>query len=285
VHEGTLWLAAFFLARKLHVPLHLILHDDWFREYGEAWLRRRLQKEFGVIYRATASRFCVSPYMEEEFNRSFGARGDVLYPSRSPALDTSPDGATRLPAMRPFTVAYGGSTFDGGYGEGLRLMAKALALRGGKLLIFGPLSQADAQLIGLGGLNVQCCGLVSASELITRFRNEADALFVPMSFHEADRPNMSLSFPSKLADYTAAGLPLLISGPSYCSAVRWTKDNPGCAEIVEEQNLDSLGLALDRLMSDEDYRSRMGAEAGRVGSRYFSPDTARQLFMQRLVGA
>ena len=51
----------------------------------------------------------------------------------------------------------------------------------------------------------------------------------------SDRINMEMAFPSKLADCTATGLPLLIYGPAYCSAVTWARENPGVAEVVETE--------------------------------------------------
>ena len=41
--------AAYFLARRLKVPLHLIVHDDCFRDIPQnAWLRRHLESRFGT---------------------------------------------------------------------------------------------------------------------------------------------------------------------------------------------------------------------------------------------
>jgi hypothetical protein len=61
-----------------------------------------------------------------------------------------------------------------------------------------------------------------------------------MSFNAVDRANMEISFPSKLTDYTAVGLPLLIYGPHYCSAVQWARENPGVAEVVTADNAETL---------------------------------------------
>src|SRR6185503_16891632 len=121
---------------------------------------------------------------------------------------------------------------------------KALEPVGGRLLIFGPLTTDGAQRAGLNNPNTEIRGLLSSTELLTRLRAEAHALFVPMSFAAADRANMEMAFPSKLADYTATGVPLLIYGPGYCSAVAWAHENRDAAEVVEAEP--DLTAAIER---------------------------------------
>ena len=56
---------------------------------------------------------------------------------------------------------------------------------------------------------------------------------------------MKISFPSKLTDYTATGLPLLIHAPAYSSAVRWARAEHDVAEIVDEPGEAPLRAAID----------------------------------------
>jgi len=83
VAERYTWLAGAQFAEDAGLPLHLIIHDHWLSlldAYSgiKPWLDRR----FGRVYRRAASRLCVSPFMEEEYRRKYGAAGEVLYPSR-----------------------------------------------------------------------------------------------------------------------------------------------------------------------------------------------------------
>jgi hypothetical protein len=91
---------------------------------------------------------------------------------------------------------------------------------------------------------------------------------------------MQMAFPSKLADYTATGLPLLIYGPTYCSAVAWACDNPGVAEVVEAES--DLGETIVRLATNPDTRITLGKRALDIGREYFTHDRARQVFHQSL---
>lgn len=117
---------------------------------------------------------------------------------------------------------------------------------------------------------------------MARLRDEADALFVPMSFDACDRANMEMAFPSKLADCTATGLPLVIYGPTYCSAVVWARENRGVAEVVEAES--QLGDAIKRLANDPAHRVSLGRCALNVGHNYFTHERVQEVFNRALFG-
>ena len=285
IAHGYLWETAARFAAKRKLPLHLICHDDWPRVANVVDpLKRSLDTRFGAVYRQAASRLCVSPFMVEDYRRRYGIGGTILYPSRAAnwrVFDAPPQRLSRND--HPFTMAFGGTINSGGYVRALTNLAKALELFGGRLLIFGPLTPEVAQQNGLKRPNVILRGLVNSAELMATFREEVDALFVPMSFNQRDRHNMEISFPSKLTDYTAVGLPILIYGPAYCSAVRWARDNSGVAEVVDDENPKALTEALRRLAASPAHRIALGTRALHVGRCYFTQAAAQSIFQQALV--
>jgi glycosyltransferase involved in cell wall biosynthesis len=273
VAHGFGWLAAAGIAREKNVPLHLVVHDDWPRVAEIAsgfhdWLDAR----FASVYRQARSRLCVSPAMSRAYLKRYGEPAEVLYPSRARDCADFAEPPARLARNgKPFTIAFAGTINSDGYVRALRALQEVLTTVSGRLLIFGP-QRID--------LNAEFCGLVFADELIVRLREEADALFVPMSFDPADRANMELAFPSKLADYTATGLPLLIYGPGYCSAVAWARENDGVAEVVESEV--DLSNTISRLAKDPAHRVTLGQRALDVGRKYFSYEQVQQTFIRAL---
>ena len=220
--------------------------------------------------------------MREAYRERYGAEGTVLYPSRSadcPRFDAPPERISRND--HPFTMAFGGTINSPGYVSALVNLASALALIGGRLFIFGPVTPEAARQAGLDRPNIVLRGLVKSSDFMTRLREEADALFVPMSFAAADRPNMEISFPSKLTDYTAVGLPLLIYGPDYCSAVRWARENAGVAEIVTSERGEETSAAVRRLLRN-DHRRLLASRALEVGNRFFKHEVAERVLFAAL---
>jgi glycosyltransferase involved in cell wall biosynthesis len=286
VGEGFSWITAAAFARASGLPLHLVIHDDWPDVSGiSPSLRSWLGYEFARVYREAASRLCISPYMEEVYYRRYGVRGTVLYPSRAsdcPQFDAPPERIARND--HSFTVAFGGTINSPDYVNALVNMAIALVPVGGRLIIFGPLTPETARQVGLECPNIVLRGLLKSSELMTRLREEADALFVPMSFHPAEATNMKMGFPSKLTDYTAVGLPLLIYGPDYCSAVRWARENPDVAEVIDAENAGPLAEAVRRLNGAPDHRMALGRRALEAGRRYFTYEAVQQVFQEALVG-
>ncbi len=276
VAHGFGWLAAANIANKRRVPLHLIVHDDWPRVANVApQFREWLDQRFGDVYRQAQSRLCVSPAMARFYEERYGQPAHVIYPCRTADcldFDVPPPHHDR-----PFTIAFAGTINSDGYINALTALQTALKPVGGRLLIFGPTQ------FGLNDPNTENCGLINSSQLLTRLRDEADALFVPMSFDPSERVNMQMAFPSKLADYTATGLPLLIYGPLYCSAVTWARDNPGVAEVVEAEP--DLTNAIARLANDPPHRMALAQSALDAGREYFTHNRAQQRFIRAISGS
>ena len=277
VAHGYTWVTAARFAAQRGVPLHLICHDDW-PSVVPSTLRNRVDREFGDVYRQAASRLCVSPQMVTEYERRYGAAGTVLYPARGmdPPVFTAPPERLRQDGGAP-TLAFAG-TVNSGYARLLRRVADALEPLNGQLLLFGPVNPDQAASLGIDHPRIRLRGLVPQADLMTRLRDEADGLLVPMSFAPEDRPNMEMSFPSKLTDYTAAGLPLLIYGPSYSSAVHWSNANPGVAETVTSEEPAALAGAIARLARNPDHRWRLAQAAQAAGERFFSASKAQAVF-------
>ena len=286
VAHGFNWLGVSAWAQTRNLPLHLIIHDDWARPRGAATgTVGKLDATFARHYRAAASRLCVSPFMEEFYRARYGAAGRVFYPSRDPAIHAP---GLPLPRVsRPvdnLCAAFAG-TLHPGYEKPLGVMARALEGINGRLLMFGPFGPDDLFRAGLTGPGVEYRGLLGAQELQDALRHEADVLCVPMSFEENDRANTEASFPSKLADYSACGLPILIQAPSWSSAARWARENPEAALLVESADDAALPAALNDLKNDAALRVRLAAGAIAVGARFFSAEAAARYFRECLLSA
>jgi len=280
--HGFGWLAAADMAGKRGVPLHLIIHDDWPRVADvEPRFRPWLDDQFASVYRQAKSRMCVSPAMARCYEERYGGPAHVMYPSRTadcPDYEQPP--AHLAYNDKPFTIVFAGTINSNGYIQALIALQNSLKPVRGRLLIFGPLTSDEAQQVGLNDPNTQICGLLSSSQLLTRLREETDALFVPMSFDASDRTNMEMAFPSKLADCTATGLPLLIYGPAYCSAVTWARENPGVAEVVENDS--ELSDAIVSLAQNPERRVALGERALAIGNQYFSHARVQAIFYRSL---
>jgi glycosyltransferase involved in cell wall biosynthesis len=279
------WITAAALAARRKIPLHLIHHDECVETpLLPEWAKPQAHRIFGRIYRQAASRFCVSPYMADCYEQRYGARGDVLYPSRAADARVFAEPPPRLGHDHNgdgLTVAFGGTINSMGQRRQVRLVCDAVGKSGGSIHLFGPFDPAQGLAQGLDGPHVRFRGLLSPEEFKDRLRAEADVLLVPMNFDEREAANSRISFPSKLADYTAVGLPLLIIGPEYCSAVRWARENQGVAEVITNEDPQELFAALERLRLPE-HRLRLANTALQKGDEFFAHARAERQFLERL---
>jgi glycosyltransferase involved in cell wall biosynthesis len=271
VAERYTWLAGAQFAKDATLPLHLIIHDHWL-SLLEVFpgIKPSFDRRFGRVYRHAASRLCVSPFMEEEYRHKYGVAGEVLYPSRHkdcPTFEGVPQ--TYNKNGGPLVGAYAGRILIAGYARLIADLAKGLEKRGGSLLLFGPHSSEDLKRWGLDMQNVSSQGLASPAELVSRLRERADFVFVPMAF-DADGMdyNMRVGFPSKIVEYTATGLPLLLWGPEECSAVRWAQLHAPVAEVVTSKEVGKIDAALQRLEQAQ-HREQLGRAAAELGEKLF----------------
>jgi hypothetical protein len=222
--------------------------------------------------------------MVDQYRTWFGANGTVLYPSRG---DDSPAVRVRVRCEthgHP-VVAFCGYIHLDGTAELLRQLAGVLSPRGGYLDLYTRTTREHLAVLGLDLPNVRVCGFFPAAEMGERVGRTAHALFLPASFDPRERIDVSTLFPSKLADYTAIGLPVLVWGPEYSSAVRWSINNPGATVCVTNADPMAVGSAVARLSADPAHAAAVAARGIEAGAACFAPDSARDTLYAALRGA
>lgn len=284
VAHGFLWQTAAELAKRLGLPFHLNINDDWlnmgsFPPVLRPWAKQR----FGSVYKMAAGRWCASPYMAEIYEEQFGVKGSVLYPLLAAEQKMSASAKVN-DSTRSLAFAYAGSIHNQAYADCLSNLASVLESSGSRLLIYSSLTEDVARNFGLLKPNIELRPLIPPLKLVSTLREAADVICVPMSFNPLDLPNMRAAFPSKFPDCTAVGLPLLVWGPSECSAVRWARENPGFAEIVDENDTMQLGDSVSRLVGNPTYRASLGVGALKTCERFFSHAGVREKFYQAICG-
>lgn len=288
VTDFSLWRAAAAYARRARLPLLLVQHDDLackmtdngpkIRQRFPRWL---VERQLGSVYRQAAARFCVSPGMAERYRQKFGAVGEVIYPSRGkdsiePKVRVRPDGSHGP------VVAFGGALYTEGGRELIRRLAEILEGIGGRVDLYTQDSMELIRRIGLERPGVRVVGFLPAAEMARRMAETADALFLPASFYPNEAFDVSTLFPSKLADYTAVGLPVLIWGPEYSSAVQWGVENPGASILVTDPSGASLPQELSRLVTDKAWAAGIATAGVAAGLRYFTAASAQRTLLAAL---
>lgn len=271
-----LWLAGLMAARETNIPYHLILHDDWSctvtnNQPGIVGAIKRffVNRMMRKAYRQASSRLCISHNMEKRYRRSFGCSGTVLLPTSGP---DSPVARIRVRENNagPPVVAYCGTMHQVGTVILLKDLAEKLKDCGGSLEIYTPHTKDHLASNGLDKSNIRDKGFMSPAEMAESLCYSAHALLLPASFERKEKIDISTLFPSKLVDYTAIGLPIVIWAPPYSSVWDWHLRNPGCYLGYSGRNPGPIMEIIEMLRSDS-FKSKLIVEnAIRVGNTYFS---------------
>lgn len=261
------------------VPVVLIVHDDPddFNR-GYPWADRLARHRFRRICTHAARRLCVSPEMEELMHARYGVRGEVMYPNRSENTTPRPlEEVARLKQPGVLTLGYAGA-LNYGYGPRLQELLPLLREAGVRLRVYGgtlPGSDADA-VVNLGRIS-------PPEELWERVKAECDAVILPYCFANHGHQELYRThFPSKLPEYLALGMPVVVAGPEHATGVKWGLKNPSaCVTLTSRDGPEWLD-AMKRLRDDKEWREALASNAVSSGRRDFDPLVIRSRFQQTL---
>jgi len=173
------------------------------------------------------------------------------------------------------TLGYAGSLAYG-YEEAIRQMMPALASSRVRLRIYSrdQLSQAVDGTVHQGSSR-------TPEEIWERVKAECDVVWLPYS-HSTDYEALYRThFPSKLSEYLAVGMPVLISGPAYAKGVRWGERHSSAALTVSGNSEDALRSAVIRLRDDASLRVRLATQSAIAGNE-FDPTAIQAKFIRTL---
>ena len=260
------WIGADGLARHLGVPLHLIIHDD--HHYADFWCRPLKpfgEKLFGRTYRRAASRFCVSQPMEREYERRFGVPGEVLLPSRDPqaVVFSKPREQASTP-IQSAKIFYAGSITRQGFRE-VDAIAGVLKENGHQLILYSGTKPPE----GFTPQHIERRDPVPAAQLVERLHEEADLLLLYTDFSSSMREIVKTLFPSKMVDYTAAAVPIVVVAPGYACIVDYLRSRPMAAELVTDNNPEVVASAIERLLAQSEKRKMLAEGAMEAGLQDF----------------
>jgi glycosyltransferase involved in cell wall biosynthesis len=209
-HGGSDFYSAFLSAKKLHIPFFLQVHDDIAYTSGG-----RVPAEYMTeAWQGASARFVVSRELGDEYSRRHGEREFVIVTDGVENLCAN----VRAP-MEGLRIYFMG-LFHIGYEKNLEALIKAIQL-------------LPSNLTSKCSITLRCDyirpALLRQSSLlrVLPFGSErdvqadlaqADCLYLPLHFDEADRPFAAYSLSTKMVTYLGSGLPILYHGPAGTAA-------------------------------------------------------------------
>ncbi len=272
-HGGLDFHSAFLLAKKLRIPFFLQVHDDV--AYTSAGrVSAQCMRE---VWQGASARFVISRELGDEYIRRYGPEEFVVVTDGLDKLTTKlhrPVGGLRIYFMGLFHI---------GYEKNLEALIKAI-----QLLPSGLTSKCSITLR---------CDYIRPSILrqtsllrvlpfgsesdVQADLTEADCVYLPLHFGEADRPFVQYSLSTKMVTYLGSGLPILYHGPTGTAAYNILKENHAAALATSLQP-NEIANVMEQLL-----RPGVAAEltnnALRLAQRSFLRGEQHAKFWQRIL--
>lgn len=278
---------AYRYARSRGLPLMLIIHDvrEEFEHVYDSALTS-VRRRNGEVYRYAKHRLCVSPEMERLNAELYGVPGEVMYPNRSEDLQPRPiEEAATLKIRGRLSVGFVGN-LNYGYGDELLRLLPAFRATGSRLMIFShPPNKSCAALLDAH----DCCdfrGFVPSQEAWRQTKNECDAVIMPYPNPAGQMATLyRYHFPSKLPEYLALGMPVIVTGPEYATGVKWALRHHNAVECYCGTDLAVLASILVSLRDNPERRLALANAALAESAADFDPIKIKRAFMQKLRAA
>jgi glycosyltransferase involved in cell wall biosynthesis len=276
--HGMFFVAAAVAARRSRVPFVLIVHDDWVDFMrSHKWVPNPVARwGYRRVLRSATKIYAVSPGMQQALRQEYGVESEV----QLPASEAQPASAGPDSARDTLRVVFAGAVTIVTI-PSIDLLVKALqspALSGIKwsLDLYGAFP-IHLRQPGWDDARVRAHGWAPQPDVHAALR-QADVLYLPYSFDDANLRVVQTSFPSKLADYLAAGKPVLICAPPESTVMPYAREG-GFAELVDRPSQDLLAAALLRLATSPEHRQRLAARGLQVFSENHDIVRQRREFM------
>jgi glycosyltransferase involved in cell wall biosynthesis len=274
VAHGSWHIHARRIAREFNIPLVSVFQDWWpdFPDVPVAF-RTRVERQFRQTCAESTVAICVSEGMQQELGAP--PNSSVIYPI--PSLTKSE--TCRSDFTSGMRVVYFGNLYE--YGPLIEGALRAFnASDHVRLEVFGPSphwTPGAEEYFRSRGLYHEFIPVHRLTGLLQDFH----AIVVVMDFNAAFRRRMTTSFPSKMSDAMQLGLPIVVWGPEYCSAVQWARRG-NRALCVTDPNPSALRQAVEELAASPWEHERLAKSAREAAAGDFDPERIQAQFMDVL---
>jgi glycosyltransferase involved in cell wall biosynthesis len=276
VAHGFWHIQAAAAAKEFNLPL-VSFFQDWWPEFSDVLspFRQQVEKQIMKTRDASNVSICVSEGMRQMLGNPSNSLLIHDIPSQVESNEWKPqiNGTLR--------VVYFGNLQE--YGPSIEQALLALEnSKNVRLEVYGPKPLWSLTSKEKFTKSTNYRGLVAPDKLLGVLK-EFHANLVVMSFTPTMKRRMTSSFPSKLIEGMQLGLPAIIWGPEYCSAVQWARQG-NRALCVTDPNPVVLRQALEKLAASIDEQQRLAKAARQAAQTDFDPDRIQKQFMDALRG-
>ena len=243
-HGGLDFHSAFLLAKKLQLPFFLQIHDDVAYTGAGRVPSQTLARCVHEAWNGATARFVISNELGAAYAKRYGEREFVTVTDGLETVSAIP--RVEMKQLRIYFMGL----FHIGYEKNLEALIKAIALLPRNLTnncsITLRCDYVRPQILRQSSfLRVLPFGTEAD---VQADMQEADCLYLPLHFGEADLPFSVYSLSTKMVTYLGSGIPILYHGPPATAAYNVLR-NHRAAALVTSLQPDEIADALSSLFN------------------------------------
>jgi len=237
------------------------------------------------LVQLAAGNFAISEPMAKEYQKRYSKQFEVFHNGAAPDYyqHTHPSSIAHKPEK---VIRYLGRLYSWLHYDSLRLLSQAVSLcraegKNWKIELYGNANEDELHKSGILGDNLIYAGKVGREEGI-KLLHGSDLLVLPLTYASETLKNYRFSFPTKLAEYLATGIPvLLLSDPNSASAL-FSRANSVC-HLVSSPDVLAVYTYLSDLWDNPLLSFNQGQRNTFVCRQLFDQHTITKNFQDRLV--
>jgi glycosyltransferase involved in cell wall biosynthesis len=275
--------AAYLASRLARVPFYAYLLDQYSHMLSYVIGNNFLRYLEPLALKGAAAVIVPNEFMQKQLHQRYRLN-PILIRNACDLSAYEPDAGgeiaadTRGPQARRIV-------YTGGVGElhfsPFRTLLKALDDLSAKVTLHVYTSQPAAHLQYEGIVGPVTFHDHVPLRLVPAVQKEADILFLPLALDSPHHETITTAAPGKIAEYLAAGRPILVHAPSD-SFVAWYFKKNKCGLVVDRKDPEELKLAILRLIEDRDLSRQLVSAAIECARRDFDARVARDRFLSTI---
>lgn len=270
------------VAELMNVPLLTQVWDPptwWLRANKvDSWSQKLILADFASAMRKSERFAAASWAMAEKYQDLYGCSSVPVIPSLDAILAKPP--AEKINSDDELTIGMAGQLYSVSEWENLLLTLQHSNWKVGKRSVKVKVLGRALSLNSNTAMNVEFLGWRSQAESI-EILSQLDVLYCPYWFDPVFKEEASLSFPSKLTTYLAAGRPVFFHGPEYASPARFLKQHNAGA-LCHDLARTTIYNNLEQLASDVDFYKSLAINGSRAFHEHLTLNTMRNNFAKFL---
>ena len=275
--------AGYLASRRAGIPFYFYIFDHYsYREWQSRAATQWAQRFERWLMKKAESVIVPNETLRDELRKQYGIEAVVIHNS----FDISPYERSRQPdpdrtRHDNVRIVYTGDVYEAHYDAFRNLLAAIAELPGPRVQLH---LYTDRTLDELAAQDIRGELVLHKARPTTEMpliQMNADILFLPLAFKSPYPDLIRTSATSKLAEYLAAGRPVLVHAPSD-SFISWYFRQHQCGIVVDQLDPTVLAREIQHLLNDEELQQRLSERAWQRARADFDITTARKTFRSLL---